>query len=127
MKYEQSLYKIVEPIRSNAIKRLNKSRKWEYGYNKENDVIVISKTGTVGEVVEIQGLQIALPKQPKEIYSCSKDKAEQVVVKLETAVPSFLSARYHLVHCCFIYHCFCYFSVHYLFLLVRVAADPTTD
>ena len=35
MKYEQSLYKIVEPIRQNTIKRLNKSKKWEYGYNKE--------------------------------------------------------------------------------------------
>ena len=51
MKYEQSLYKIVEPIRQNTIKRLNKGKKWEYGYNKESDVIVISKTGTVGEVV----------------------------------------------------------------------------
>ena len=77
MKYEQSLYKIVEPIRLNTIKRLNKSKKWEYGYNKESDVVVISKTGMVGEVVEIQGLQIALPKQPKEIYSCSKIKSEQ--------------------------------------------------
>ena len=77
MKYEQSLYKIVEPIRLNTIKRLNKSKKWEYGYNKENDVVVISKTGTIGNVIEIQGLQIALPKQPKEIYSCSNIKSEQ--------------------------------------------------
>ena len=77
MKYEQSLYKIIEPIRINTIKRLNKSKKWEYGYNKENDVVVISKTGMIGDVVEIQGLKIALPKQPKEIYSCSKIKSEQ--------------------------------------------------
>ena len=77
MKYEQTLYKIVEPIKLNTLKRLNKSRKWKYGYNKENDVVVISKTGMVGDVIEIQGLQIALPKQPKEIYSCSKVKSEQ--------------------------------------------------
>ena len=77
MKYEQSLYKIVEPIRLNTIKRLNKGKKWEYGYNKENEVVVISKTGMLGEVIEIQGLQIALPKQPDNIYSCSKDKVEQ--------------------------------------------------
>jgi len=77
MKYQQNLYKIVEPIRENTIKRLNKGKKWEYGYNKENDVVIISKTGMIGNVIEIQGLQIALPKQPKEIYSCSKDKAEQ--------------------------------------------------
>ena len=77
MKYEQDLYKIVEPIRQNTIKRLNKGKKWKYGYNKESDVVVVSKTGMIGDVIEIQGLQIALPKQPKEIYSCSKLKSEQ--------------------------------------------------
>ena len=77
MKYEQTLYKIVEPVKLTTIKRLNKSKKWEYGYNKENDVVVISKTGMIGDVIEIQGLKIALPKQPKEIYSCSKIKSEQ--------------------------------------------------
>jgi len=75
--YEQTLYKIIEPIKLNTIKRLNKSKKWEYGYNKENDVVVISKTGMIGEVLEIQGFKIALPKQPKEVYSCSKIKSEQ--------------------------------------------------
>ena len=77
MSYEQTLYKIVEPIKLNTIKRLNKSKKWDYGYNKENDVVVISKTGMIGEIIEIQGLQIALPKQPKEIYSCSNEKSKQ--------------------------------------------------
>ena len=78
MMYEQTLYKVIEPIKSNTIKRLNKSKKWEYGYNKENDVIVISKTGQIGEVLEIQNLKIALPKKPKEVYSHSKIKKEQL-------------------------------------------------
>ena len=60
--YEQSLYKIIEPIKATTIKRLNKSKKWEYGYNEEHDVIVISKTGQIGEVYSIQNLKIALPK-----------------------------------------------------------------
>ena len=59
--YEQTLYKIVEPIKPHVIKRLNKSRKWKYGYNKEHDIIVISKTGQIGEIYEIQNLVIALP------------------------------------------------------------------
>ena len=46
--YKQTLIKVVEPIKINTIKRLNKSKKWEYGYNKENDIIVISKSGQVG-------------------------------------------------------------------------------
>ena len=44
MNYKQSLYKIVEPIRLNTIKRLNKSKKWKYGYNKENDIAVAFET-----------------------------------------------------------------------------------
>ena len=61
--YNQNLYRVVDHIKPQAIKRLNKSKKWDYGYNKEYDVIVISKTGEIGEVYEIQNLKIALPKQ----------------------------------------------------------------
>ena len=65
--YNQSLYSVIEPIKINTIKRLNKAKKWKYGYNKENDVIVISKTGQIGEVYSIQNLKIALPPVPKNI------------------------------------------------------------
>ena len=60
--YKQNLFKVVEPIKKTTISRLNRSKKWEYGYNKEHDVIVISKTGQIGEVYSIQNLKIALPK-----------------------------------------------------------------
>ena len=75
--YEQTLVKKVDSVRLNTIKRLNKSKKWEYGYNKENDIVVISKTGQIGEVLEIQGLKIALPLAPKSIYKRSDKKKEQ--------------------------------------------------
>ena len=65
--YEQTLYKVVEPVKVNTLKRLNKSKKWEYGYNKENDIVVISKTGQIGDIYEIQNLKIALPKVPKNV------------------------------------------------------------
>ena len=61
--YKQTLYKVIDHIKPHVIKRLNKSKKWDYGYNKEHDVIVISKTGQIGEVYEIQNLKIALPKE----------------------------------------------------------------
>jgi len=63
MTYQQTLWKIVEPIKLNTIHRLNKSKSWKYGYNKEHDIIVISKTGQIGEIYEIQNLTIALPKE----------------------------------------------------------------
>jgi len=61
--YKQTLYKVIDHIKPHVIKRLNKSKKWEYGYNKEHDVVVISKTGQINEVYEIQNLKIALPKE----------------------------------------------------------------
>jgi len=71
--YEQTLYKVVNPIKTNTIKRLNKSKKWKYGYNKEHDVVVISKTGEIGDVYSIQNLQIALPKTPKKVKKFDND------------------------------------------------------
>ena len=68
MAYQQTLYKIVEPIRLTDIHRLNKKKAWEYGYNKEYDIIVISKTGEIGDIYEIQNLKIALPKEAN-VYS----------------------------------------------------------
>ena len=83
MKYNQSLVKTIEPVRLNTLNRLNKSKGWKHGYNKEHDFVVISKTGQIGEVLEIQGLKVALPLAPKSIYSRSKDKSEQKWEKFE--------------------------------------------
>jgi hypothetical protein len=65
--YEQTLVKTVTPIKPNVIKRMNRYGKWDYGYNKEYDIVVISTTGKIGEIIEIQNLCIALPEQPKDI------------------------------------------------------------
>ena len=74
--YEQTLYEVIEPIKINTIKRLNKKKAWKYGYNKEHDVIVISKDGTIGDVYSIQNLKIALPKTPKNTHKFDSNKWE---------------------------------------------------
>jgi hypothetical protein len=66
--YKQSLVEIIEPIKKTTVTRMNRGSKWSYGYNKEHDIIVVSKTGKIGDIIQIQGLKIALPKQPKEVY-----------------------------------------------------------
>ena len=74
MIYEQNLYKVVEPIKNTTINKLNKEKKWKYGYDKDHDVIVISRSGQIGTILEIQGLSIALPKESKSIYKHKKNK-----------------------------------------------------
>ena len=74
--YEQNLLKIVEPIKKTTISRLNKGKKWKYGYNKEHDLVVISRTGQIGEIYEIQNFQIALPKEGS-VYSNKEKKWKQ--------------------------------------------------
>ena len=60
--YKQSLYRVVpNHIKASVLKKKNKYKKWEYGYNEEHDMVVISRTGEIGEVYEIQNLKIALP------------------------------------------------------------------
>jgi len=72
--YEQSLVNVIEPIKKTTISRLNKGKKWKYGYDKEHDIVVISKTGKISEVLEIQGLRIGLPLEPKGVYVHPKNK-----------------------------------------------------
>ena len=76
--YEQSLVKIIEPIKKTTISRLNKSKKWKYGYNKEHDIVVISKTGKIGNVLEIQGLRIALPMLPVHVHKNEVNKWQKI-------------------------------------------------
>ena len=75
--YEQSLYHVVEDhIKPKVVNRLNRLKKWKYGYDKEHDVVVISKTGQIGEIYSIQNLLIALP-LAEDVYKCSKKITEQ--------------------------------------------------
>ena len=78
MSYEQNLYKIIEPIKKTTISRLNKGKKWRQGYDKDHDVVVLGNTGQIGEIYDIQGLKIALPKPPKSVYSNDDKKWRQL-------------------------------------------------
>ena len=60
--YTNTLFNVLpDYIKPSVIKTGNRNNKWKYGYNKEHDVIVISKTGKIGEIYEIQNLKVALP------------------------------------------------------------------
>ena len=72
--YEQTLYKILKDhVKPKVLKRTNRYKKWDYGYNEEHDMVVISKTGQIGEIYEIQNLKIALPKA-ENVYTFEEDK-----------------------------------------------------
>jgi hypothetical protein len=74
--YEQTLYRIIKDhIKPKVLDRMNRYKKWEYGYNEEHDIVVISKTGEIGDVYEIENLKIALPKETN-IHKFKSDKWE---------------------------------------------------
>jgi len=64
--YEQTLYKVLDNyIKAATIKKKNRHKTWKYGYDADHDMVVISKTGKIGEIYEIQNLKIALPAESK--------------------------------------------------------------
>ena len=74
--YEQALYKVLKDhVKPKVLNRMNRYKKWEYGYNKEHDIIVISRDGIIGDIYEIQNLKIALPKA-KKIHKFETNKWE---------------------------------------------------
>tara|TARA_Y100000004_G_scaffold197388_1_gene271741 strand:- start:9682 stop:11904 length:2223 start_codon:yes stop_codon:yes gene_type:complete len=65
---DHGLYRIVDvDILPVTIYNKNKTKTWEYGYNKDYDIVIISKDGTLGEVYEINNIKIGLPKAPKKV------------------------------------------------------------
>ena len=64
--YEQTLYKVLDNyIKPATLKKKNKVKSWKYGYDEDHDMVIISKTGKIGEIYEIQNLKIALPAEFK--------------------------------------------------------------
>ena len=75
--YEQTLYKVLPGyITKKTLDQGNRNKKWKYGHDKDNDMVIISKTGKIGEIYEIQNLKIALPLE-ENVYKRSEIKEEQ--------------------------------------------------
>lgn len=76
--YEQSLYKIhTDHLKEKSVKKNNRYKKYEYGYNEELDCVIISKDGTLGDIYEIQNLKVGIPKTPNIINGEDLNKKDQ--------------------------------------------------
>jgi len=83
MSYQQTLWKEVKDvINPKILSKQNRYKKWEYGYNDEYDFVCISKTGKIGQIIEIQNFRIALPAED-EPFKRSKVQEEQYWEKQE--------------------------------------------
>ena len=75
---QNNLYSIQKDFVSPSIlSNKNRARSWVYGYDDKYDIVVISKNGQVGEIVNISGLNIGLPPVPEKVYKRSDKKSEQ--------------------------------------------------
>lgn len=68
---------LIDYIPQDILNSKNKDKSWNYGYNEKYNVVVISKTGQIGQIINISGLPIALPLAPKECLQRHSDKSEQ--------------------------------------------------
>ena len=82
------LYQVVSDyIPKGALSKKNRAKTWEYGYNEKYDFVNISKTGQVGEIINISGLYIGLPLAPKNCESRSSKKEDQYWQRQELPQP----------------------------------------
>lgn len=73
-----SLYFTVRDLIPNPVLlKKNKAKTWAYGYDEKYDIVVISKTGEIGQIINVSGLNIALPAQPKECLQRHSKPSEQ--------------------------------------------------
>ena len=82
---QNKLYRVlVDYIPKRVLAKKNRVGTWVYGYNEKYDFVNISKTGRVGSVVQISGLNIGIPVQPEECYQRSKDTQNQYWERSQT-------------------------------------------
>ena len=75
---QNSLYKVLDNyIPKRVLSNKNRGGTWRYGYNEKYDFVNISKTGRVGDIINISGLIIGLPQAPKECYSRDDNTIKQ--------------------------------------------------
>ena len=75
---QDSLCKVLEGyVPSNVITNKNRNKSWLYGYDPKYDMVIISKTGMIGDIINIKGLVVALPASPKDVHKRSKTSSEQ--------------------------------------------------
>ncbi len=85
---QNNLYKILDKyIPAKTLAKKNAKAAWEYGYDRDYDMVVISKDGTVGQVINISGLNIALPAKPTECYKRREAKEDQYWEREELPKP----------------------------------------
>ncbi|QDP56234.1 MAG: hypothetical protein GOVbin3009_1 [Prokaryotic dsDNA virus sp.] len=81
---QNKLYSVLENYIPNSVLAVkNKAKAWDYGYNEKYDIVVISKSGKIENIIQINGLKIALPKAPVKIYKRSAKKNEQYWERFE--------------------------------------------
>jgi len=64
-------------VPANVLANKNKANTWDYGYDDKYNMVVISKTGQIGEIISISGLAIALPLAPKDCLQRHAKASEQ--------------------------------------------------
>ena len=69
-----SLHKVLSNIIPEKIlAKKNEKKQWEYGWDPEYDMVVISRDGTIGDIYEIANLRVALPLTPNKVsYKANK-------------------------------------------------------
>ena len=68
---------LINLVPKNVLATKNKAKSWQYGYNEKYNFVVISKTGEIDQILNVQGLNIALPKISKEVFQRSDKKEKQ--------------------------------------------------
>ena len=94
---QSNLYRVLKDyIPKSVLTNKNKKKSWEYGYDEKYDLVIISKTGELGDVVEIQGLQVGLPKAPQKCPQRHSKKVEQYWERAD--IPKELSRIQSIFH-----------------------------
>ena len=75
---QNKLYtELINIVPKSVLTSKNRAKTWTYGFNEKYNFVVISKTGQIDQIINVQGLNIALPKISTDVFKRSLKKEQQ--------------------------------------------------
>ena len=75
---QNKLYSVLENYIPKSLGTKNKAKAWKYGYDEKHDIVVISKSGQIENVIQINGLKNSITKSSSKNIKRDSKKTNSI-------------------------------------------------
>ena len=89
---QNKLYQVIKDyVPKSVLSKKNKAKTWLYGYNEKYDMVVISKSGQIEQIININGLKLLPFLKSLKLFTHEDKKKENQYWEAREELPKDLS------------------------------------